>query len=80
LIEEVFHNKELAHAHTNEMRLFVPSWDLANKNIQDRVKVPEDWSGLGKWMLKDHAPPRISLFDYIYFAETTENEHVHQDQ
>lgn len=80
LIEEVFHNKELAHAHTNEMRLFVPSWDLANKNIQDGVKVPEDWSGLGKWMLKDHAPPRISLFDYIYFAETTENEHVHQDQ
>ena len=71
LLEEVYHNRELTHAHEMEMMFYDDQWNLTDPNINDFVDLIDDDSKktLGDWMLEDHAPPRIPLYDYIHFSE-----------
>ncbi|GMM48394.1 hypothetical protein DAPK24_049920 [Pichia kluyveri] len=69
IFEEVYHNKELTHAHEAEMKLYDNTWNLSDPNIIDNLKPLTNKESLGEWMLKDHAPPRVPLYDYIKFAE-----------
>ena len=69
IFEEVYHNKELTHAHEAEMKLYDNTWNLSDPNIIDNLKPLTNKESLGEWMLKDHAPPRVPLYDYITFAE-----------
>jgi hypothetical protein len=69
IIEELFHDKIYASAHSKEMAVFDSGWEWKTSRIDDKVDLSNDWRQLAHWMLLDHAPPKMPLLDYLIFTE-----------
>lgn len=71
LIDGIYHDMEVTSAHYREMRIFNSQWEWKTPTVEDfRTHIPEDWADLAKWMLEDHAPPKMPLLDYLIFTES----------
>ena len=68
ILEEVYHDRVLTSVHEKEMAIFNSNWEWFS-NIDDYVDIPTGWKELAEWMLSDHAPRKISYYDYLIFSE-----------
>lgn len=72
MLQELFHDREYNSVHSKEMNIHHSEWEWKTQKIDDGLDIPNDWSGLAKWMLIDHPPPKISMLDYLTFVENNE--------
>lgn len=71
LLEELYQDSIYLNAHSKEMDKFCPNWEWKTPLINDEnlFDIPKDWTNLGEWLLEDHKPPRMPIFDYLLYSE-----------
>lgn len=73
VVEELYHDNLFTSAHSKEMMIYHSKWEWKTPQIQDRHEIPENWKDLAKWMLEDHAPPKMALLDYLVYVEAADD-------
>ncbi|GAV29385.1 hypothetical protein PMKS-002885 [Pichia membranifaciens] len=72
IVEELYHDNLLNSVHAKEMAIYHSGWEWKTPSIHDYHGVPTKWKDLAQWMLQDHAPPRMPLFDYLSYVEAAD--------
>ncbi|KAG0683842.1 hypothetical protein C6P42_000104 [Pichia californica] len=77
ILGELFRDNQFTSAHQREMKHFYEGYEWA-ESFNDQSGIPEDWESVAKWMLEDHAPPRLAMLDYLIFTEKEDQgEEIH---
>lgn len=70
LIEYLYYSRNYTSIHAKEMDMYYPGWEWSYPGVNDYANIPSSKKDLLNFMLEDHPPAKMSLFDYLVFAET----------
>jgi len=71
--QDLFQSKILTDIHSKEMSNFIFDYEWNYQYNESLSHVPTDWNKLASYMLDDHKPAKISMFDFLIFSENEYN-------